>query len=907
MTLPTTYGLPTCGQVDQDGIYVTYAKRAVYRHDLSGGSTTHVMNSAEDVNGLLTDGSRLFINQSDQNYARFVSVNKSTGAIIDTFENYIDSVHGASIAPAIRKIFGRSTGVSPSDITYVSYDAAGNLLSGGNSPNHGDYPDATKTWVFPSETRVADSSGTLYTTDTLQYAGSLGTRVDDIQFPADSGPIVVRGSSMTAYSSGLLPGVSATLPFAPASFYLNAADAVIFGTDKTQPNGIRVAAVPLSTLGTPVLSGVDPTNLTYVPDNVFVSNDGTLLLVSKAHKSVFRWSPETQGYLPTIPLANAPTHSAYSKAANVLYLADKKGVVRSVDLDDATPVEMPFAILPTEPLGLSVAGEYVFTADSSGAWCTHRTFSSAGAQISAKDWNYYSDEYIWSEASQKMYFFRDGTSPNDLLWEQVNASGSAYPGVAAGGIGDDLDTPLHGSAYFVHPIRVSPDGSVVILGSGAIFDANTLSKLPIALPTSVKDLVWHGGKIKTIRTVSGVAKLQSWGGATLALDASRDIPGTALRLFALDEERMLAVCMSSLGRPMFHVLGEDFEITPPSSLAAPAGLSITTPATGKLRLVWSDVSGELGYSVQRKPTASGDWEEIGKTGPDESAFQFDCFVANDTFAYRVVAFHGDLLSDPSAALENVVSGPPLPPEAFVIDAASVAKIKLKWTDGAMEDGYRLEFRRPGAAWKAVGFLAEDVASTSVGGLDSNSVYEFRVAARNPLGLSEWAFVEGKTKHGQGEIAVSLKGIRWQLKDHENGFDFGFSKAGTKGLASLRLVIRNVGKNELRQLRIKLGGPHPGDFKVSNLKRTGIRKGETVEVEIQFNARALGKRLAELHIYSSDANESPFDVLLLGEGVKNAFMNQEAVPVSKRTQHVNGLREFARGAGGVQAGEAAAFE
>ncbi|MES2661256.1 MAG: choice-of-anchor D domain-containing protein [Verrucomicrobiota bacterium] len=907
--LPSTYGMPTCGWVDPDGIYVTYGGRSVYRHDLLGGNTTHVMNSAVNVSGLLTDGNWLFINQSDQSYGRFVSIDKTTGSIIGNFENYIDSVHGASIVPAVKKIFGRSTGVSPSDITFVSYDNTGHLLSGGDSPHHGDYPNASKTWGFPSGTRVIDSSGTLYSTATLEYAGSLGTAVDDIQFPADSGPIIVRGNAMTAYTSNLLPAGSATLPFAPRSFFLNAADAVIFSSDNTKPNGINVQAIPLSSLGTPPIpNGVDPSNLAYVPDQTFLANDGTLLLVSKKNKSIFRWSPETRQYLPTIPLVKAPVYSAYSTAGNSIYLADKLGVVRSIDLSATSPVEVPFAILPTAPLGLTVAGAFVFTADSSGAWGTHRTFNAAGVQISAKDWNYYSEEYIWSEAAQKIYHFRDDTSPNDLLWEEVNANGTAYPELAPGAIGGDLDTPLHGSDYFQHPIRVSPDGSVVVLGSGAIFDATTLALLPLALPTSVDDIVWQGGKINTIRTVSGSAKLERWAGPTLGLNGSLQLSGKALRLFVLDEARILAVCLSPKGQPDFHVLTGNFEIVPPTSLATPAGLSITNPSPGKLLLEWSDVAGELGYIVQRKPSGSSDnWNEIGQTGASEAALEFGVIPSNDTFDYRVIATHGELLSDPSLALENVLSGPPLPPESFTLDAVSASSATLSWQDGALADGYRLESRRPGKAWKAVLFPAEDSVSATVTGLESNTPYDFRIAARNPLGLSKWATVAGITRHGQGEISVILSPDDRELTDHVSGLDFGSVQVGGKSQGAARLTIRNVGKNELRNVSFKLAGPNPDDFSVIGRGQAGIGSGGSMEIEVKFSATRMGRRGAVLRIFSTDANESPFDILLGGDGLKKGSRDKDPEPRLESAQHFNGLRQFTTGTTGVEAGEAAAFE
>src|SRR4030095_1866188 len=129
----------------------------------------------------------------------------------------------------------------------------------------------------------------------------------------------------------------------------------------------------------------------------------------KTHQSVFTWDPVLQDFGATIPLIGVPSFMSYSAANNTIYLAYSSGLIRKIDLSAATPTEVPFANLPSSPSGLSTAGQYVFAADGSGAWGTHYTFAPNGTQISAVDWNYYSTEYVWSPANQKMYFFRDDT------------------------------------------------------------------------------------------------------------------------------------------------------------------------------------------------------------------------------------------------------------------------------------------------------------------------------------------------------------------------------------------------------------------------------------------------------------------------------------------------------------------
>lgn len=863
--LSSDFGPPTCSWVDADGLYVTYGGRAVYKHDLSGGSTTHLINTTHDISGLLTDGDTLFINFVEYSPSQFTSISKSTGAIIGTYDRLFYSLQGLSIAPTLGKIFGRSRGISPSDIIYANYDATGKVVGGSDSPHHGDFADASKTWIFPSEQRVVDSSGTIYTTAALEYVGSLGTKVDDIQFPSGSGPIVLRGNSLSAYTNNLLPSGTLTLPFKPGCFHLSGTDAIIFRVDSTQQHGVRTQAIPLSGIvPPPVTGGVDPNGLVYTPDAVLQANDGTVLLVSKAHNSIFRWSPVTRQYAATIPLANVPEYSAYSPAKNSIYVVDAAGIIRSIDLATATPVEMPFAILPQTPLGLAVVGNFIFSVDYSGAWCTHRTFNAAGVQVSSKDWNYYSGEYTWSEASQKIYLFRDNY-PSDLAWEEINANGTAYPGLAAGEIGNKRDSNFSSSNSFRYPIRVSPDGSKVLVGSGAFLDSNSLAILPIALPVNINDAVWHGGQIKTLRTVTDHSAVESWTGPTLAKGKSSQLLGSAIRLLPLDESRLISICRSPLGSPIFNLLDDNLQIIPPDSLATPVNLSITSPKSAQLLLEWADVTGELGYIVQRKPVSSTSWEVLGETGESENALTFGTITAAETYDYRVIARHGNLLSAPSAPLENVLSGPPPTPENFAVKSTGQTSVSFVWSDGELEDRYVIESIYPSGGWDSVVHAKENATSAKVIVRAPDSKYEFRIAARNPLGLSGWAYVTAKTQPGQGEIdVVSLPG-KVPLKDRVSIQDFGSMTVGGGNKSRVVIRIRNIGSYELRNLKLRITGPQKGDFRFTRLKKTVLASGESQTFEVVFYALKKGTRAAVLEILSSDTNESPFQLRLLGEG------------------------------------------
>ena len=604
VALANAPGEVTASLVDADGIYVAYGQ-IVMRYDLGGGAPTHLMNTSSNVHELHSDGDVLFLNHSSGLYARFISIDKQTNAIIDVATNYVDSVYGSSISTSANRIFGRTKGVSPSDITFMGYDDAGRFTGGGDSPYHGDYAGASTTWVFPQGTKVVDDSGGVYAASDLNRLNSFDTRIDDIAFLGGDVPIVLHDDTLTAYSPAILPTGSRALPDPASQILVNDASVIAFNPDAGEPNGYDVQIVPLADLN-PKAPGepVNPVGLAYDPEDIEVAADGTLLILDAETQSIFRWDVGTRQYGQTIPLVDVPRFMAYSEANDAVYVAYAGGLINQIDLAAAVPSEEPFTVLSAAPLGLSAAGEFLFAVDGSGAWVSHYTYGPDGAAISAVDWNYYSSEYVWSEANSKMYFFRDDTSPNDLLSEAIGDDGR---------IGAKDDSPLHSSAGFRHPIRVAPDGGVVILGSGVVHDAQTLARLPGGLPNAVADIAWLGDTVYTVRSIAGYTQFQQWVGPTFAPGRVTQVYGTPHALLSVGDD-LVGVYTPISGVPRFRVMGGDLssDVTPPAMLGGLFSVDdrrITLTASEDLDAASGDATVTLlagGVPIDVAGTVSGD-------------------------------------------------------------------------------------------------------------------------------------------------------------------------------------------------------------------------------------------------------------------------------------------------------------
>lgn len=732
IVLPTSRGSLTAGTVDADGYYIAY-DRAVYRYSTTGTDEIPILNANNSVHGLFTDENLLLINHSSYLYARWVSVNKTNNTVIATLESYIDSTYGCSIARAANRLFGTTQGISPADVVYVDYTDAGTFTKVVGGPAHGDYPVGTRTWVFPSGTRVTDTTGHIYNSGDLTHALSFGTTIDDLAFSGNDVPIVLKGSTLTSYSNALLLAGSTTLS-APAKSIIVSGDSIVAFRPTTDSN-IATEIVALSSIKAPTPGlPVNPRGLAFTPEQVFTDNSGTVHLFSKAHQTIFRWSPTTQDYTTGIPLVGSPSFVAYSASSNCIYTAYVSGLVRKIDLADATLAEVPFAQLPAAPLGVATAGSYFFACDESGAWATHYTYSATGQLVTSKDWNYYSRAYIWNDANQKMYFFRDDTSPNDLLWEEINANGTAYPSLAAGALGNVKDSPLHTSTGFTHPIRLSPNGDFVALGSGMIHDGRTLERLSSGLANEFQDATWIGEKLYSFRTISNTAQLQEWTPPNFGLGLVLQIPGTARHLLAIPNNKLVAILYGSAQVPVFYVLNQQLGFVAPPELQTPTGLTATILSATNIQLSWNAVPGGESYVIERSTPGVGSWTTIatntvGITTYSDSTVQF-----GSTYTYRVTAKSGTLLSTPTAAISIATTLPAQP--TLDASAETVSSIRLNWPATDRATSYQISRQiGPSGSWSTLNTVSSTTFTYLDTGLSSGTTYSYRLVAINVIGSS----------------------------------------------------------------------------------------------------------------------------------------------------------------------------
>ena len=563
--------------VTPNNIYVAYGHE-IYQYDLDGANETHIVDTTYYVIYINVVDQLLLIESTGKAEETFTSFDLENNVVMDREPAYYTLV-GVSSAPSKKMLFGCIGGSYPTIIYQVTYDLDGILNASMYNPSHSSDPPSWKTWVSPDEKFVFDNYGNIYNSTDLTGRNELENPIDDLVFYHDL-PIILWQGDLIAYSNTFIETGRVALKNTPLrifiagdtiySFYENGSDMQVGTTDINALN-----------LATPY-SLADPSELPYVPDISLLTNDETVYLLSKQYQSIFRWNVPQRKYLSTIPLRDVPYTMTYSSDNNRLYIVYKNGEIYQINLDDSLE-ETLFAILPGAPCGLAMAENFLFACDHSEYWPTHSVISSTGQVVSTKHDENSAQEYAWSPIQGKLYFTLDNQSPTSLYWENIDETGV---------IGEDQSSPFYNGEGIENPVRVKPDGSIVLLGSGRIFDGSSLEWID-ELANSFTDARWKDDDtLVSLRINDDQSQLQKWNTDTYDLVSAQDITGSPIHLFSIDEGWLAITNIS--GTAHFSIYSDDFALISSSPVAD----LFSTPIQGNvaLKVNFTNLTSEGAYS-----------------------------------------------------------------------------------------------------------------------------------------------------------------------------------------------------------------------------------------------------------------------------------------------------------------------
>ncbi len=270
------------------------------------------------------------------------------------------------------------------------------------------------------------------------------------------------------------------------------------------------------------------------PEFAFTFQDATLTRNGVLHffddtgNRVRRLDLASARFLPPFVGTADITSMAVAPDGTVAYVSYAGGRIDAFNPVDGT--SKLFGVAPETVSSMTVTGEYLFTVDSSGAWDTQSLFQrSTGARVSAVEWRDTSRSMVFSPVNKRVYFLDSGVSPTDVHMVELD--------LATGKVGVDTDSPYHGSYNLPNPLRLLPDESGVIVGSGLIFNAADLSYRS-SIGLTFQDIAFYGERMYLIDTVGDTTQLRVLN-STYDIVSAQYFPGAAKRVFTYGDRLVL--------------------------------------------------------------------------------------------------------------------------------------------------------------------------------------------------------------------------------------------------------------------------------------------------------------------------------------------------------------------------------
>ncbi|NMH65501.1 PQQ-binding-like beta-propeller repeat protein [Shewanella salipaludis] len=577
---------------EQDRFYLGYANGLVTTLTNQAGATEVIFTNVDSGISLIAAFDKfVLINSGYQ--SRIYAANGE----YQENSSYLPDAREIAWNASNNRLYFLTFRYSPRDIYYATVNkTTGEVTEVVDSPYHGDYQIQPPLALSPNGQQVLLGSGDLYKASDLTLEKSIGVTaslfrwISDTQvvaLKAQDGQILVRRidvsssqvleqftlegellglttldeQSFIGYRSN---GIAYVLPFVTNddtdgdgvtntedAFPNDAAasldsdfdgfpDAWLEGkTQADSTTGLTLDAYPMDSAcyleahGTEGKCDIALRVPNFTPDKIVYDNAGIVYLLDRSNRRVYRWSSSSQSYLnPFVIGINdgfssiAPTTMAVSNTHGRLYFGYASGAITQVDLQTQIR-DTRFANVPASVGGLAEAGNFLLAQDSSGAWNTHYIFDISGTLRDTKEWNYYSTQYAWNEVNQRLYFYRDQTSPNNLHFEQIDQESGL---ITANG-----DTPYHGDYRFFGPIRMSPAGDKVLIGSGEVFDADSMQHLG-SLNLSYTDAAWVSDVMVVMGVTSAQHTLTIHNRDSYQLEGTLSFNDTALALLPLGQD-----------------------------------------------------------------------------------------------------------------------------------------------------------------------------------------------------------------------------------------------------------------------------------------------------------------------------------------------------------------------------------
>jgi uncharacterized repeat protein (TIGR02543 family) len=183
------------------------------------------------------------------------------------------------------------------------------------------------------------------------------------------------------------------------------------------------------------------------------------------------------------------------------------------------------------------------------------------------------------------------------------------------------------------------------------------------------------------------------------------------------------------------VMSDGSQLSNVASIVTSGGATYALMRDGRLCSWGDNSSGQLGDGTTRNRLNPVQVKSIDGTTTLSGVARV-CANGNGVLVIRNLTASGGNVSELAGAAA---------PSGLTATALATNRIELAWTDSATnEAGYVVDRSTDSNAWESVTVTSANATNASSTGLTTNTLYYFRVAARNAAGLSAYGYASART-------------------------------------------------------------------------------------------------------------------------------------------------------------------
>jgi len=517
--------IPTAFHVNESYIYTAYGTE-LKRSDITGLNGSSIYQFPSDILQVTSLNDTLFISDDNSNATL---INALDNSLID--KDYIYNITMATASNSQGAIYHR---------TNRKYSNSLSKFTPGSIPKRisSDYPsdldETRKIYINNTEDKIFADSGFIFSAENLDFMGSLGGAFNHITFINDQS-LVLRGNKLSLYDANNHDIGHLVLNNTPTHV---AGKNDIITTFSTTDSLVSAQHTDIKNLSNPTLE--EPTNprgLAYNAEKVVSDNENILYLLDANSRVIHRRKVTEKIYVKSWGLFETPSWMTFSISNKRLYLGYDSGRITYFDTsqgDDAT--ETHFITLGTAIKGLLAAGDFVYTLDHQASGYIHYGINSSGKIINTIQRSTFGTKYLWSQ------------DQNTIHYRFQNLFREIYISPTDGSIKLGTRTSYNSEIRYSPIFHLSPDGQVLLNGSGQVIGAKSLKVLNNT-SNFIDDAVWINNYLVT--TLKETNTLQIWQEDYQLVSQQTINNAKHIRLFPMNGN-LLILTQSDIG-PVFTI------------------------------------------------------------------------------------------------------------------------------------------------------------------------------------------------------------------------------------------------------------------------------------------------------------------------------------------------------------------